>query len=42
MEQDDQTAKDAENRGIQDILDVKVPSLDEVKTNGISCISSRC
>ena len=36
---DDQTAKDAENKGIQDILDVKVPSLDEVKTNAKQAIA---
>ena len=36
---DDQTAKNAENKGIQDILDVKVPSLDEVKTNAKQAIA---
>ncbi|WLR80490.1 DUF1542 domain-containing protein [Limosilactobacillus reuteri] len=36
---DDQTAKDAENKGIQDILDVKVPSLDEVKNNAKQAIA---
>ena len=36
---DDRTAKDAENKGIQDILDVKVPSLDEVKTNAKQAIA---
>ena len=36
---DDQTAKDAENKGIQDILDVKVPSLDEVKTNAKQAVA---
>jgi LPXTG-motif cell wall-anchored protein len=35
---DDQTAKNAENKGIQDILDVKVPSLDEVKNNAKQAI----
>ncbi|OCX47381.1 YSIRK signal domain/LPXTG anchor domain surface protein [Limosilactobacillus reuteri] len=36
---DDQTAKDAENKGIQDILDVKVPSLDEAKTNAKQAVA---
>ena len=36
---DDQTAKDAGNKGIQDILDVKVPSLDEVKNNAKQAIA---
>ncbi|AZN76100.1 YSIRK signal domain/LPXTG anchor domain surface protein [Lactobacillus acidophilus] len=36
---DDQTAKNAENKGIQDILDVKVPSLDEVKNNAKQAIA---
>ena len=36
---DDQTAKDAENKGIQDILDVKVPSLDDVKTNAKQAVA---
>ncbi|MCC4411268.1 DUF1542 domain-containing protein [Limosilactobacillus reuteri] len=35
----DQTAKDAENKGIQDILDVKVPSLDDVKTNAKQAVA---
>ncbi|WP_302117840.1 DUF1542 domain-containing protein [uncultured Limosilactobacillus sp.] len=36
---DDQAAKNAETKGIQDILNVKVPSLDEVKTNAKQAIA---
>ncbi|WP_279036148.1 DUF1542 domain-containing protein, partial [Lactobacillus intestinalis] len=36
---DDQAVKDAEDKGIHDILDVKVPSLDEVKNNAKQAIA---
>ena len=34
----DQAAKDAEKQGIEDILNIKVPTLDEVKTNAKQAI----
>ncbi len=36
---DDQAVKDAEDKGIHDILDVKIPSLDEVKNNAKQAIA---
>ena len=36
---DDQAVKNAEDKGIHDILDVKVPSLDEVKNNAKQAIA---